>query len=237
MTAETYRNAGGLPVVRCLEDMAFTDALERLDAQVRRSTGVNVLTSLRVSGRVDIGLSDTLSKWARGAAAGEPLLLRSPDAIAWEALNRRFLRERWHEGCTADAIEQASVLLTVEAEWLAEHWRRARSAGELCQMVCWHHRGTGTGPYSLPKMEVRAAIRELRYRVGKQRALLRAWSVKSVQTDRADIFPPAGQPGAAGFPPWTPGQRFREPDRPSADSRAPRASSEPAAGGRPRRVG
>ena len=237
VTAETYRQAGGLPVIRCLEDMAFTDALERLDARVRQSTGVNVLTSLRVSGRVDVGLSDTLSKWTRAAAAGEPLMLPSPDAIAWEACNRRFLREHWPEGYSVDLGRRAAERLAVDADWLAEHWRRARSAGELCQMVCWHHRGTGTGPHSLPTMDVQAAIRELRRRVAPQRGLLRAGSVTAARTDRAGTFPRADRADAAELPPWPPQRKFREPGRPSAGSPAQRASSEPATGGHPLPVG
>ena len=95
VTVQAYLAAGGLPVVHCLEDMAFVRALERRDARVRRSPAVNVRTSLRCSGRVDVGLSWTLSKWTRAAALGEPLLLESPDTIAWEAMNRRCLRKLW----------------------------------------------------------------------------------------------------------------------------------------------
>ena len=235
VTANIYRKAGGLPVIRCLEDMAFTDALERLDARVRQSTGVNVLTSLRVAGRVDVGLSDTLSKWTRAAAAGEPLMLPSPDAIAAEAGNRRFLRELWRTGGPAKRVRRAAAGLEVEADWLAEHWERARSAGELCQMVCWHHRGTGTGPYALPLMEVRAAIRELRHRVCEHRATLRAWAVTSARTDRDGTSLPVAPPAAADVLPWP--RRFREPDRRSAGSQARTASSEPAAGGHPLPIG
>ena len=237
VTAETYRAAGGLPVIHCLEDMAFTDALERLDVRVRQSPAVNVRTSLRVSGRVEVGLSGTLSKWTRAAAAGEPLMLESPDAIAQEALNRRYLREHWRIDPPARTVQSAARQLEVEADWLAEHWQRARSAGELCQTVCWHHRGADTGPCALPLMEAGDAIAELRCRVSAHRELLRTVTFTPARTDRAGIFPLADPSDAADVRPWLPRQTRRGPDRPSEDSRAQTASSEPGAGGRPLPIG
>ena len=236
VTAETYRAAGGLPVLRCLEDMAFIDALERLDVRVRQSPAVNVLTSLRISGRVDIGLSGTLSKWTRAAAAGEPLMITSPDAIAREALNRRCLRELWRERFSADGLNTAAVRLEISAEVLGELGRRARSAGELCQTVCWYHRDTGTGPYALPLMEVCAAIAELRRRVRERRGELRAATIMPSRTDRAGISLHGDRSGAAAPAPWPP-RTLRGPGRPSADNPARTASSEPATGAHPVPVG
>ncbi len=238
VTAETYRRAGGLPVVPCLEDMAFADALERLGARMRQSPAVNVLTSLRVAGRVDVGLSGTLSKWTRAAEDGEPLLLESPDTIARESLNRVHLRRRWVEGYSPKAARKTAAALELDPGWLAERWQRARSAGELCQAVFWHHRERQTGPYALPLMEVRTAIAELRRRITRHRADLRERTVRPpARTSRAGIFPPAGPADAAEVVPRPPPGTFRGPDRPSADSRARTASSEPAAGVLPVPVG
>ena len=236
VTAETYRAAGGLPVLRCLEDMAFTDALERLDVRIRQSPAVNVLTSLRISGRVDVGLSGTLSKWTRAAAAGEPLMLTSPAAIAREALNRRYLRELWRERFSSDVLGRAAAHLEIAADTLGRLWRRARSAGELCQSVCWHHRDTGTGPYGLPLMEVRAATAELRRQVALRREDLRAATAPTARTNRAGTSPRGDHLDAAKSAPWPP-KTFREPGRLSADNRARMASNEPAADGHPVPVG
>ena len=236
MTAATYRAAGGLPVRRCLEDVAFTDALERLDVRVRQSPAVNVRTSLRIAGRVDVGLSGTLSKWTQASAAGEPLMIASPDAIARAALNRRYLRELWRERCSPGLLQGAAARLELTADVLGDFWGRARSAGEFCQGVCRHHWDTGTGPDALPLMEVRAAIAELRRRVAERRGELRAATFTLSRTNRAGIFPRADRPDAAGAVPW-PSGTFREPGLLSADNRARTASSEPAADGHPVPVG
>ena len=236
VTAAAYRAAGGLPVRRCLEDMAFTEALERLDVRVRQSPAVNVLTSLRIAGRVDIGLSGTLSKWTRAATAGEPLMITSPDAIAREALNRRYLRELWRKPFPPGSVGRAAVHLGTPADALEQFRRQARSAGELCQLVCWHHRDTRTGPYALPLMEVRAAIAELRRLVGERRGELRALTLTPARTNPTGIFPRDERSDAATLDPWPP-RTCREPDRPSADSRVRTGSSEPAADGHPVPVG
>lgn len=238
VTVEAYRRAGGLPVVPCLEDMAFTDVLERQEARVRQATAVNVSTSLRVSGRVDVGLSGTLSEWTRAAAAGEPLKLESPDAIEREALNRVYLRQLWRRGHAPTAVRAAAKRLELDPGWLDERWRQAGSAGELCQSVFFHHRERRTGPYALPLMEAREAVAELRRRIADRRAELHAGAgFTPARTNRAGIFPPADRPDAAGARGRPAPQRPRGPDRPSAGSHAQTASSEPATSGRPVPVG
>lgn len=237
VTAEAYRRAGGLPVVHCLEDMAFTDALERLGARVRQSPAVNVLTSLRVSGRVDVGLSWTLSKWTRAAAKGEPLLIESPDAIAQEAAIGRRVRLLWEAGYSNAVARQAAVELGLPRRWLVKRWLEASSAGQLCQAVRRRHRDTRTGPHALPLMEVRAAIAELRRRVTHHRADLRRWTVKSARTGPAGTFPPVDLADEAAAFPWSPPEKFRGPDLRSAGNPGQRESSAPAADGRPVPIG
>ena len=236
VTAETYRAAGGLPVIRCLEDMAFTDALDRLDARVRQSPAVNVSTSLRVSGRVDVGLSSMLTKWTLAAESGEPLMLTSPDAIAREALNRRYVREHWQRHPPTNLLRRAAAQVGVTETWLGEHWRRAGGAGELCQMICWHQRDLGTGPYALPLMEVRAAIAELRRRIAERREELRMATVTYARKDRAGTFLRGDPSDAAADLRWL-RQRFHEPDRRSADNLGQRDSSAPATNDLPVTIG
>ncbi len=234
VTVKTYRRAGGLPVRPCLEDMAFIDALERLEARVRQSPAVNVLTSLRVAGRVDVGLSGTLSKWTRAAAEGEPLLLESPDTLAREAANRVYLRRLWREDHTPAAARAAAKKLELDPAWFDAVWQQAESAGALCQAVFVHHRDNRTGPYALPPMEVREAIAELRRRIDSRRAELCAGTVVSpVRTGRAGIFPPAARSDGADAHRWPIRQTRRGLGHPSTDNRAPAPSSERATDGRP----
>ncbi len=52
-----YHRAGRLPVIPFLEDEAFSRALLRVDARIKRSQKVKVYTSSRLTGRVAAGLS------------------------------------------------------------------------------------------------------------------------------------------------------------------------------------
>lgn len=231
VTVQAYLAAGGLPVVHCLEDMAFVRELERRDARVRRSPAVNVLTSLRCSGRVDVGLSWTLSKWTRAAALGEPLLLESPDAIAWEALNRRCLRQLWERKRTSAAVAQASASVGMRMRRLNQFWRAADTAGEFCQSVCEDQRRTRTGPWSLPLMEAQVANTILRRRLAALRHNLRAVTIIPARKGRAGSVPPGSRFYEGAGHPWTPPREtLREPRRLSTGSHGREASSEPVAG-------
>ena len=233
VTAQTYAAAGGLPAVHCLEDMAFIRLLERRDARVRQSPAVNVLTSLRCSGRVDVGLSWTLSKWSRAAELGEPLMLESPGAIAWEALNRRCLRRLWEGGKrNSAALTPASASVGMRVRRLNQFWREADTAGAFCQSVCEYQRRTQTGPWSLPLMDVREANAILRRRLAALRPNLRALTIIAARKDRAGSVPRAGRSyEGAVLPLLSPGIP-REPHRPSGGNHGRGASNEPATGGR-----
>ena len=90
-----YRHAGGIPRVNTLEDMAFYDALERIDACVRHSPIVRVTTSARRQARVPIGLSTQLEEWAVAAQAGRPVLVEPVARSLKRFQLRRELRNRW----------------------------------------------------------------------------------------------------------------------------------------------
>jgi glycosyltransferase involved in cell wall biosynthesis len=62
-TVASYLRAGQMPRVPQLEDVAFVEALERVDARVRHSPQVRVTTSARLRGRVEVGLSWQLRVW------------------------------------------------------------------------------------------------------------------------------------------------------------------------------
>ncbi len=232
VTVETYLRAGGLPVVPCLEDMAFGDVLERLGARVRQSPRVGVMTSLRCSGRVGVGLSDTLGRWSRESSAGETLRVESVAFIEGQCRNRERVRRLWRDGLTPARIARAAAELAVDPAWLAEHCRAASGAGALFQEVWMHQRRERTGPWGLPWTPVDATIVELRARLAAHRPALREAAARHVRTGRGDIFPLADRTDAATPFPW-PRQTWHEPRHPSAGNHGPRASSGPAAGGLP----
>ena len=93
--SDIYRRAGGIPDVTTLEDMAFYDALERIDAQVRHSPHVRVTTSARRQARVPIGLSTQLEEWAVATRTGRPVLVEPVTRSLKRLHLRRELRGRW----------------------------------------------------------------------------------------------------------------------------------------------
>ncbi len=92
VTAESYVRAGGCPPLRALEDLAFFEALERIDARVRHSMRVRVATSARSYARVDGGFATFLADLgARGS-----LQVESPVRTIVRLDTRAALRRLWH---------------------------------------------------------------------------------------------------------------------------------------------
>ncbi len=86
---EIYAHIGGLPAVRCLEDMALETELIKRDLVVRHSPNVVALTSARRSGRVETGLSTQLQEWEQSNGFW---LVPSGGEIAARARLKRSLR-------------------------------------------------------------------------------------------------------------------------------------------------
>ena len=98
VSARAYRRAGGFAPLRCSEDVALVNALERSGARIAWSASPRVWTSARPQARARGGFGDTLLAMARslsdsrpdvpgpGAAAASPslgaLLLPSPTCAA-----------------------------------------------------------------------------------------------------------------------------------------------------------
>ncbi len=94
-TPAAYARTGGLPVRRTLEDVAFVDALRRIDARVRHEPSITVSTSARLSGRVEVGLSAQLETWQRMHETGEAHLVPSAAFLTHRFRMLRCLR-RFH---------------------------------------------------------------------------------------------------------------------------------------------
>lgn len=187
VTAGTYRAVGGLPPMPALEDMAFHDALRRIDARVRHSPAVRVVTSPRRSGRVAIGLSTQLGEWAAMARAGEPLLVEAPSAVEERLRRERLLRGLWRRTRTVPAVAAANEaptvagVLGVEAGWLVEELAGGTSFGHLSEQVAERRRARLEIVPSL--VEVQSAITALRRLVAELRS--------APPTDGARTSPPA----------------------------------------------
>ncbi len=243
VTAEAYLAAGGLPVVHCLEDMAFERALHRLDVRLRHSPQVSVLTSLRCSGKVCVGLASTLSRWTEAAKTKQPLMVESADAIKRAALDRRALRELWEGGRApkegpkpSNAVARAARVLELNEKWLSETLRVSRSFGSLHEAVSEQQARQGVGHSTLPAAEVQQTNAELRERLAVHREPARCGVLTVFRTNPAGNAPRVVPRDDEALAPLF-GEMLRGPGRPSKDNHARTASSEPTASVRQLSVG
>ncbi|UOQ97429.1 glycosyltransferase [Hymenobacter sp. 5317J-9] len=137
LTARAYRQVGGLPEVRFLEDEALCQALRRHDLRLRHSPAVQVLTSARRQGRVEVGLSWQLREWLHMARQQREPRVDNPVQLArcWQL--RRQLRAYWQGQLGADADALLTRLNLPEGA-LQQQVRRAATFGALWEWVAAH---------------------------------------------------------------------------------------------------
>lgn len=133
ITVAAYRQVGGLPVVRYLEDEALWRALWRQDLPVRHSPRVQVRTSARQQGRVEVGLSWQLREWATHAQEQREPEVDCPRQLAalWQA--RRELRAWWqgHSQPTPAGFREWALMLGVQAGDMHDKLKAAKTFGEF----------------------------------------------------------------------------------------------------------
>jgi glycosyltransferase involved in cell wall biosynthesis len=88
ITTDCYTKSGGVPAVEHLEDCAFFEKLESIDAKIRHSHRVFVHTSARCVGRAAVGLSYQLNVWKNLGNTNEKYFVESCDSI-FERLNQK----------------------------------------------------------------------------------------------------------------------------------------------------
>ena len=106
LTARAYRRVGGLPEVRFLEDEALCQQLRRHDLSLRHSPNVQVVTSARRDGRVEVGLSWQLREWLHLSQQQREPHVDSPVQLVQQWQLRRQLRACWPKpsGAETDAL-------------------------------------------------------------------------------------------------------------------------------------
>ena len=160
VTARAYRQTGGLPNVRFLEDEALCQALRRHDLTVRHSPKVSVLTSARRQGRVEVGLSWQLREWLRmSKQQREPTVERPTDLVVlWRV--RRQLRAYWASG-PSRRHETLAVCLGLSAATLLARVQRAATFGGLWEGMLKNSRGAAVSqlPLSRALLELPLLIR------------------------------------------------------------------------------
>lgn len=155
LTARAYRRVGGLPEVRFLEDEALCRALRRHGFAVRHSPNVQVLTSARRQGRVEVGLSWQLREWLHMSQQQREPHVDSPARLAalWRA--RRQLRSYWNSR-PVHPHKTLALCLGLPAAALLAQVQRAVTFGELWEEVLQQGRAA-----TLEQVPLALALREL----------------------------------------------------------------------------
>lgn len=215
VTAQIYKQAGGLPPVRTPEDVAFYQALLRVNARFRHSPLVQVVTSARQTGRAQMGLSNQLSQWTAMGQQQQAFLVESAEAVVTRMRSRYQLRSIWSgilKGYAGDRqnIELLAQTLGVQTAWLAQELTQPHTFGLLFERIEQRQRHEGIWLQRWSLVDIRQAIWDLRLYLeslrreqncdrpfhdnlaqllGSFTPELASLGVKLAQTDRADIVP------------------------------------------------
>ena len=142
LTAHAYRRVGGLPEVRFLEDEALCQALRRHDLSVRHSPQVQVLTSARQQGRVEVGLSWQLRAWQHLSQQQREPHVDCPAQLAALWRVRRQLRGIWCSRSSAPLPAGLAGRLGLSETGLLTRLHQAATFGELWEWALEQGRAT-----------------------------------------------------------------------------------------------
>lgn len=167
VTAAMYAQAGGMPAVRTAEDVAFYQALLRVDARIRHSPQVRAITSARQTGRTKNGLAHQLSEWTAMGRNHQPFLVESVATSEQRLQARRRLRVLWQRSQTHSVDE--SDLAQSASEWqVSPSWLSAElqvpTFGWLLERIT-----AKQDQIEFPKQEISQAIADLRLRLSSLR--------------------------------------------------------------------
>nr|WP_236050061.1 glycosyltransferase family 2 protein [Hymenobacter negativus] len=186
LTARAYRQVGGLPEVRFLEDEALCQALIRHDLGLRHSPEVQVLTSARRDGRVEVGLSWQLREWLHMSQQQREPQVANPSQLAAVWQLRRQLRAYW-----ASQSELQSNLLAAQLELpagvLLARMRRATTFGRLWDWLVkkGHVPAVSIMPLSLALRELPELIKQYE-KQGRPKEVAIGLSASAFPASRAD---------------------------------------------------
>jgi hypothetical protein len=156
-TAAAYRRAGGLAPLPRLEDLAFAQALERVDARIRHTYDARVVTSARSIARVDGGFGTFLGELSDLGQQRHDYLVRPARAIVEDAKARALLRTCWYGELRGERLD-GLVRLVAQCE------SRLRSAARSAPTfgAFWEDVRSRAPQSRYPLEPVQSAIRALR---------------------------------------------------------------------------
>ncbi|MBD2305877.1 glycosyltransferase [Chroococcidiopsis sp. FACHB-1243] len=174
VTVEMYAQAGGMQPVRTPEDVAFYQALLRVNARFRHSTRVRVFTSARTTGRTDVGLANQLSKWVEMGRSQQQFLVESAAEVEARFEWRHQLRVLWWSYLydyqpTNNAIALVANALGVNWLWLMSELAQPQTFGLLWEKVEQRQQVEGIWRQRWQLVPIQEAISALRIRLEKLR--------------------------------------------------------------------
>lgn len=156
------------PQVRSLEDVALVHELQRLDLRVRHCPLARVWTSVRASGRVEVGLSSQLREWQDLQQQGQTWLVPGADELHAAALAAAALRRAWtgRQRLTGRRVQRhlaALWLTTPEAMVTA---LTAPTLGQASDLALSARHQAGAWAQRFPPVALGEALRALRSMLG-----------------------------------------------------------------------
>lgn len=173
VTAQMYKQAGGMPAVRTPEDVAFYHALVRVNARFRHSPLVRVTTSARKTGRTNIGLANQLNEWTAMGQQNQAFLVESAAEIETRLQARHQLRVLWwrilNDQLSYKDIAPLASTLGVASQWLMSELLQLHTFGLLWERVEQRQQSEGIWCQCWSKVKIEVAIADLRLRLDSLR--------------------------------------------------------------------
>jgi hypothetical protein len=174
VTAQMYRQSGGMPAVRTPEDVAFYRALLSVGARFRHSPLVQVTTSARQTVRTESGFAAQLNEWAAMAQQNQPFLVESASAIEIQLKVRRQLRNLWHRVLngyqhTVKDIVSCANTLGISTQWLWAELTQPQSFELLFEQIEAQQQQDKIWQQQWPLVNLEQAIADLSARLEKLR--------------------------------------------------------------------
>lgn len=172
VTTDAFRQAGGIPDVRFLEDVAFYHSLLRVDARFRHSPLVRVKTSARRSGRTESGLSTQINEWMIMGKGSVDYFVESAQAIERRIYLRKRLRDLWKSDKDGLSMAEFAALadkLFVSKSFLQIEFHDARTFGGMLEKIEREQTRIGEWNNNHSLVTVEKAIFDLRQILERQR--------------------------------------------------------------------
>lgn len=175
--ASCYGQVGGVPNVSTQEDVALYQKLQNIDAKIRHSPKVKVLTSARQLGRTSSGLAERINQLSQASRQRQSILVESPQLTEARILVRHQLRQTWaaFHGVASPSVWGAGLGLLAKVLGLPDlQLRQALEAaptfGLLLEAITSYQKqeaATSTWPssateISLANMHLRQRVQALR---------------------------------------------------------------------------